>query len=96
MVLEESQLRAHVKVELLLSIFIIIACVSIAYLLICIDLIVNQVLYQFGLHFSYDWANLYWTVFRMSLSLLNLVAVGASFNIVYLIYNFRWKRKKKT
>ncbi len=95
MVLEEPQLRAHVKVELLLSIFTIVACVSIAYLLISIDLIVNQVLYQFGLHFSYEWANLYWMVLRTSLSLLNLVAVGASFNVVYLMYHFHWKRKRK-
>ena len=28
-----------------------------------IDFIVNQVLYNYGLHFSYEWANAYWLAF---------------------------------
>lgn len=78
-------------IELLLSIFILIACVSIAYLWITIDNVVHHVLYQFGLQFSYEWANSYWMFLRTSLVLLGLIAIAASINIFY----FFWRKLKK-
>ncbi len=91
MTLEEFLLRARTMIELFLSIFTLIACVSIAYLLITIDNIVNQVLYQFGLQFSYEWATPYWMFLRASLALLGLIAVVASMNITY---TFRGRQRK--
>ncbi len=73
------------------SIFALIAAVSVAYLLTIIDSIVHGELYQFGLTFSYDWANPYWSVLRISLIMLGLIAVVSSMNITY----FLWNRLKK-
>jgi DNA-directed RNA polymerase subunit RPC12/RpoP len=39
-------------------------------MLIQLDLIVNQTLYDYGLTFSYDWALLYWTIIRIIYMLL--------------------------
>jgi hypothetical protein len=78
-------------IEVLLSIAALIAAGSVAYLLLTIDTIVNYQLYQFGLQFSYDWANPYWLFIRMSLALLGIVAATASFNIAF----FFWKRLRK-
>jgi len=77
-------------IGILVSILALIAAVSVAYLLTIIDSIVHNQLYQFGLSFSYDWANPYWTVLRISLALLGLIAVAASMNITY----FFWKKLK--
>ena len=74
-------------IELLLSIFMLIASVSLVYLLLTIDHIVHYALYEFGLQFSYDWANPYWMFFRISLVLLGLIATAASLNVAY----FFWK-----
>lgn len=78
-------------IEVLLSIVALIAAGSVAYLLLTIDTIVNYQLYQFGLQFSYDWANPYWLFIRMSLALLGIVAATSSFNIAF----FFWKRLRK-
>lgn len=77
--------------ELLLSVFVLIASVSIVYLWLTIDNIVNVALYQFGLQFSYDWANPYWMFMRISLVLLGLIAAASSVNIFY----FFWRTFKK-
>jgi hypothetical protein len=78
-------------IEVLLSIVALIAAGSVAYLLLTIDTIVNYQLYQFGLQFSYDWANPYWLFIRMSLALLGIVAATSSFNIAF----FFWRRLRK-
>lgn len=78
-------------IGVIVSILALIGAVSVAYLLTIIDSIVHQKLYQFGLIFSYDWANPYWTVLRMSLVLLGLIAVASSMNIAF----FFWKKLKK-
>lgn len=84
-------LRAHRMIELLLSIFTLIASVSIVYLLTSVDRSVREVLYQFDLQFSYDWAISYWMFLRISLALLGLIAVAASLNITYSF----WRRQRK-
>lgn len=43
-------------------------------LLLEIDKLVNGTLYGYGLVFSYDWAQPYWLMFRLSLALI-VVAV---------------------
>lgn len=78
-------------IGLLLSLFVLIAAVSLVYLWVTIDNIVNQVLYEFGLQFSYDWANPYWMFLRVSMVLLGLIIVAALMNITY----FFWKKLKE-
>jgi len=78
-------------IEVLISVLALVAAVSVAYLLTIIDFIVHHQLYRFGLQFSYDWANPYWTVLRISLGLLGFIAVLSSFNIAHFI----WKRLRK-
>jgi hypothetical protein len=78
-------------IEVLISILALIAAVSVAYLLTILDSIVHHTLYQFGLQFSYDWANPYWMFLRISLALLGVIAATSSVNIVY----FFWKELRK-
>jgi hypothetical protein len=74
------------------SILVLIAAVSAAYLLTVIDSIVHDQLYQFGLIFSYEWANPYWMALRISLALLGLIATVSSMNIT----RFLWRRLRKS
>ena len=71
------------KIELLLSIVVLVATVLVYYLLVSIDYIVHNVLYQFGLQFSYEWANSYWLSLRISLVLLVLMEIAALLNVAY-------------
>jgi len=78
-------------IGVLVSVFVLIAAISVAYLLTTIDFIIHHQLYQFGLTFSYEWANPYWMTLRISLALLGLIAAAASLNITY----FLWKKLGK-
>jgi len=55
-----------------LTIAIIATTATVAYSLTLLDRIVHVRLYDYGLQFSLDWANLYWTVLRITLALLAL------------------------
>jgi len=48
--------------------------IAVVVLLLEIDKLVNGTLYGYGLVFSYDWAQTYWLLFRVSLVLI-VVAV---------------------
>jgi hypothetical protein len=70
------------------SILALIASITVAYLLTIIDFIVHHQLYKFNLQFSYDWANPYWMVLRISMAFLGLIAASSSINIAH----FFWKK----
>ncbi len=40
-----------------------------------IDKLVNNTLYWYGLTFSYDWANPYWLLFRVTIALIIIAVV---------------------
>jgi uncharacterized membrane protein len=84
--------RVSKMIGVLVSIFALIAAVSVAYLLTIIDSIIHNQLYQFGLQFSYEWANPYWIVLRISLALLGLIAVASLINLTY----FFWQKLRKS
>jgi len=44
--------------------------IAVVVLLLEIDKLVNGTLYNYGLVFSYDWAQSYWLLFRLSLTLI--------------------------
>ena len=69
-------------IEFLLYVFAIIATVSAASSLTYLDWIVHHKLYSYGLQFSYDWANPYWSTLRLIFILLGLVSTS----IVGMIY----------
>jgi hypothetical protein len=79
-------------IAVITSIFALIAAITVAYLLTIIDSIVHGQLYQFGLSFSYDWANSYWMVLRISLALLGLIAAASSVNITHFV----WRKLKSS
>jgi hypothetical protein len=64
-----SKLRAALVV---LGDVMLIAAVA---LLLEIDKLVNSTLYNYGLVFSYDWAQPYWLMFRVSLVLIVVAIV---------------------
>jgi hypothetical protein len=47
-----------------------IMLIAVVVLLLEIDKLVNGTLYSYGLVFSYDWAQSYWLLFRLSLTLI--------------------------
>lgn len=79
--------------ERLVSVFILIACGLVIFFLTTMDSIVNGMLYQHGLQFSYDWANPYWLFLRTALTLIALIALAASTNIAF---SFRKSLKQPT
>jgi hypothetical protein len=82
-----SKLRAALVV---LGDVMLIAAVA---LLLEIDKLVNSTLYNYGLVFSYDWAQPYWLMFRVSLVLIVVAIVLIS--VVELPYPAFEKRTEE-
>jgi len=74
------------KKLLLFTVLVLDATVTAAYSLTLLDNIVHGTLYNFGLQFSYDWANPYWMLLRIVLAMMVLAAV---FNVVSFVYVYR-------
>jgi len=67
--------------------------IAVVVLLLEIDKLVNGTLYNYGLVFSYDWAQSYWLLFRLSLTLIIVAIIIIS--VVELPYPaFREKTEK--
>jgi len=62
--------------------------VSVFYSLTLLDNIVHGSLYHYGLQFSYDWANPYWTTFRIAQALLGLTVVSTSVSTIYIFKKY--------
>lgn len=73
------------------SIFWIVAGVIALFLLFRVDLIVHGTLYRYGLVFSYNWANPYWTYTKVVYALL-MVSVGLSAFSLVLDFARSWKQ----
>jgi len=74
------------KKLLLFTVFVLAATASAAYSLTLLDNIVHGTLYNYGLQFSYEWANPYWTVLRIVQALIGLASV---FTVVSSVYVYR-------
>jgi ssDNA-binding Zn-finger/Zn-ribbon topoisomerase 1 len=68
-----------IRITLIIS---IASCSVAALLLTKVDNIVNATLYQFGLGFSYDWANPYWLNMRLAFALLEASIALTFFTLV--------------
>jgi len=82
-----------VNKRLLPTIIAVAALVSAAYTLTLVDELINSTLYSYGLVFSYDWANPYWTLLRVTWILLATCATAITTNTVLIV---RSGSKKKT
>ena len=71
---------------LLLIVPVSISTVLAVYGLFWLDNIVHGTLYDYGLQFSYEWANPYWSVLRTVLALIGLTGF---FSIVSYLYMYR-------
>ncbi len=58
--------------------------IAVVVLLLEIDKLVNGTLYNYGLGFSYDWAQSYWLLFRLSMILI--VAAIIIISVIELPY----------
>jgi len=68
---------------LVFAVVIMAATVFAAYGLNLLDNLVHGTLYNYGLQFSYDWANPYWMILRGIQALMGLIAVFTLVNTVY-------------
>jgi len=85
--------REPVNKRLLPTIIAVAALVSAAYTLTLVDEFINSTLYSYELVFSYDWANPYWTLMRVTWILLATCAIAITINTVLIV---RSGSKKKT
>jgi len=83
----------------LLAIIVLGATASAVYTLTQIDQIVHGQLYSYGLTFSLEWANPYWNLLRVTLILLDVVAVSTVISLALTLHKYRVMKKisdKKT
>lgn len=74
------------KKLLLFNVLVLAATAFAVYSLALLDKIVHGTLYNYGLQFSYDWANPYWTLLRIVQGFIGLAAV---FTVVSSVYVYR-------
>lgn len=79
------------KIRALIILFVDIMLVVALILLIQIDKLVNNTLYDYGLTFSTRWAEPYWTMLRSSLALIVIAIIILS--VVELPYPSFEKKK---
>lgn len=60
------------------------------FLMLRLDWIVNNLLYNYGLKFSYDWANPYWFILRLSILCLGIIAA-----VALILLFISWKAERK-
>ncbi len=77
----------------LFTVLTLTAIVSVYYSLMLLDNIVQVSLYNYGVEFSYDWANPYWVTLRIVQGLLGLIAIVT---VVYAIYSYRTQPRADT
>lgn len=72
--------------RVLFAAIIVASTAAAAYALSLLDTIIHSTLYSYGLQFSYEWANPYWTLIKIIQVLLSIVAVTT---IVSTLFSMR-------
>jgi hypothetical protein len=67
------------------TIIAVATLVSAAYMLTLVDEFINSTLYSYGLVFSYEWANPYWTLFKVTWALLAICAAAITINAILIV-----------
>lgn len=79
---------------ILLAAIILGAAIFAAYTLTQLDQIVHGQLYNYGLTFSFDWANPYWNLLRVTLILLDVIAVSTVISLALTLQKYRALKRK--
>ena len=74
------------KKLLLFTVLVLAATAYAVYCLTLLDNVVHGTLYNYGLQFSYDWANPYWMLLRIVQA---MIVLATMFNVVSLVYVYR-------
>jgi len=80
------------KKLLFFTVLVLATTASAAYTLNQFDSIVHGTLYNYGLRFSYEWADPYWTTLRIIQVLMGLAAVFAVVNAAYVYVRYIHKK----
>ena len=80
----------------LLAVVILASSAAAAYTLNMLDMIVHGTLYQYGLQFSYDWANPYWTLLRVIQALLSVITVVTTVSLLLTVRAHLSERSSNT
>jgi hypothetical protein len=83
------------KKLLLLIVPVSVSAVLAIYGLFWLDNIVHGTLYNYGLQFSYEWANPYWSVLRTVQALIGLTAVFSAVSYVYMYRTYTLVKRRK-
>jgi len=78
--MKEIERLVRASIIIILDIMLISVLISLVFL----DNLINEVLYDYGLVFSLNWAVPYWTIMRTSMALIVIVAL--IFSILELLY----------
>jgi hypothetical protein len=82
--------------RVLLAVVILASSAAAVYTLNMLDMIVHGTLYQYGLEFSYEWANPYWTLLRVVQALLTVIMVATTVNLLLNVRVHFSKRSSRT
>jgi len=77
----------------LLAIIVLGAAAFAAYTLSQLDQIVHGQLYKYGLKFSLEWANPYWNLLRVTLILIDVIAVSTVIGLALTLRKYRAMQK---
>jgi len=78
---------------ILFAVIILAATVSVAYTLTLYDKIVHGQLYNYGLQFSVEWANPYWTLMRTMQILLAVIAISTVINTIFTVRKYASRKE---
>jgi len=78
---------------ILFAAIILSATVSAAYTLTLLDKIVHGQLYNYGLQFSLEWSTPYWSLLRITLTLLLVAAVSTVVSVVFTLRKHAFVKK---
>jgi len=79
--------------RVLLAVVLLAASAAALYTLNMLDMIVHGTLYSYGLQFSYDWANPYWNLLRITQVLLSIVIVTTITSMLLTVRTYVKERK---
>lgn len=80
----------------LLAVVILASSAAALYTLNMLDMIVHGTLYQYGLQFSNEWANPYWTLLRIIQALLSVVMIATTIGLLLNVRAHFSKRSSRT
>ena len=82
--------------RVMLAVVILASSAAAAYTLSMLDMIVHGTLYQYGLQFSYDWANPYWMLLRIIQALLSVIMVATTVGLLFTVRAYFSKRSSRS